>query len=82
MKVKVKFHRGEYEVLVFVTPGMEEEYRIYGDVINVSFHFVPLKRNSLLRTCYLGLFSGISNLGEPVIVGYSLVVGSTPQFRG
>jgi hypothetical protein len=61
---------------------MRQNFKRYGDVVHVTFNFVPTKRNPLMRVHYMGIFSGVGLSGDMVIFGLAVVVGSTPSFRG
>ena len=67
---------------MFITEGMRQNFKRYGDVVHLTFNFVPTKRNSLMRVHYLGIFSGVGFTGDMVIFGLAVVVGSTPSFKG
>jgi hypothetical protein len=60
---------------------MIEAYGKFGDVVHVSFNFVPVKRNRLMRTQYIGVFSGVNYNGDMIIFGIALIVGSSPAMR-
>jgi hypothetical protein len=83
MKLKIRLHHrnGCYEVLVIVTKSMFENLKKYGDVISITYNFVPTKRNRLSRCHYLGLFTGINHCGNMVVFGAAVIVGSTPEFK-
>lgn len=60
---------------------MSHAYRCFGDVLHVSFNFVPIKRNRLMRTQYVAIFSGVGWNGEMVIFGIGVLVGSSPSLK-
>jgi hypothetical protein len=60
---------------------MYQNFLKYGDIVHVTFNFVPTKRNPLMRCHYLGLFSGVNQFGDMIIFGVAAIVGSNPEFR-
>lgn len=57
---------------------MHHSFTKFGDVVNISFNFVPTKRNALMRCHYLGLFTGVNFNGDILIFGIAIIVGSNP----
>lgn len=80
-RLKIKTRRSIYEALVFITPEMFNNFLKYGDVVTVSFSFVPLKRDGFMRSMYLVLFTGIDDSGGVVILGMGVIAGTAYELK-
>lgn len=55
---------------------MYNNFLKFGDVVTVSYNFVPLKREGFMRSMYLVLFTGIDDSGGVVIMGSGVISGT------
>ena len=60
---------------------MHHNFLRYGDVVTVSFNFVPLKRSGFMRTMYLALFTGIDDCGGISLFGIGVVSGTSADLK-
>ena len=60
---------------------MNHNFLKYGDVVTVSFNYVPLKRSGFMRTMYLAMFTGVDDCGRITLFGIGIVSGTSSEIR-
>ena len=67
-------------VILFVTERMKQNYKTYGDVVNVEYKFTPLKRARSGKHFNICLFLGQDKNIRPILFGVALLNGECPLY--